>query len=253
MQSRPSVRADGAHFSGQQPRAVQKALGMLEAVAHLGPGTSAKEIARFADVPPTTAYRMLNFLVAEGFLVRVPDLSGFALGRRTAELAHSAAETRPSDSLHEVVEELRSHTRFGIHVASFSGGRLRFVDHDPDHEIAAVGVLSKHLHATALGKVMLAHHPQLGTGAAGLPRLTEYTICNHDELARELRMVVLDGFAHESQESRIGRAGLAVPIRDESTCVVGGLYLQGAAGRVHPDDALVRFLIDGSARLTGML
>ena len=65
-------------------RAVQKALGMLEAVAHLGPGTTAKEIATFAGVPSATAYRMLNLLVAEGFLVRVPDLSGFALGRRTA-------------------------------------------------------------------------------------------------------------------------------------------------------------------------
>ena len=64
---------------------------MLEAVAHLGAGATAKQIAAHAQVPPATAYRMLNFLVADGFLVRVPDLSGFALGRRTSELAYASA------------------------------------------------------------------------------------------------------------------------------------------------------------------
>lgn len=113
------------HFSGQQPRAVQKALGMLEAVAHLGPGTTAKEIATFAGVPSATAYRMLNLLVAEGFLVRVPDLSGFALGRRTAELSHAASSSGPAPTLHERVEDMRTHTRFGLHVASFAGSTLR--------------------------------------------------------------------------------------------------------------------------------
>ncbi|NLU82620.1 IclR family transcriptional regulator C-terminal domain-containing protein [Rhodococcus sp. HNM0569] len=242
-----------AHFSGRQPHAVQKALGLLEAVAHLGPGTSAKEIARFTDIAPTTAYRMLNLLVADGFLVRVPDLSGFALGRRTAELAHAAAETSPSASLHEIVEELRDHTRFGIHVASFAGGRLRFVDHDPDHEIIAINLLPKNLHANALGKIMLAlvsgHAPE-----PTLPRLTDFTIVDHDALRTELQGVAFRGFAYEHQETRLGRAALAVPVRDEAAFVVGGLYLQGSAERVRgDDDELVRFLVDGSARLAGLV
>lgn len=252
MPSRTPVRTEDTHFSGQQPQAVQRALGMLEAVAHLGPGTTAKEIARFAGVPPATAYRMLNLLVAEGFLVRVPDLSGFALGRRTAELAQAAADTGPLPSLHAAVEELRSRTRFAIHVASFAGGRLRIVDRDPDHEIAAVGMLSKHLHANALGKVLLAHLPDVHPDP-DLRRLTEFTICDPDELARHLRAVARDGFAHECQESRLGRAALAVPLHDRSAHVVGGLYLQGADGRVQPDDALVEFLVDGAERLTGMV
>ena len=252
MPSRTQVRTEGTHFSGQQPQAVQRALGMLEAVAHLGPGTTAKEIARFAGVPPATAYRMLNLLVAEGFLVRVPDLSGFALGRRTARSARAAADTGTLPSLHEAVEELRSRTRFAIHVASFAGGRLRIVDRDPDHEIAAVGMLSKHLHANALGKLMLAYLPDVHP-EPDLRRLTEFTICDLDELTRHLRAVVLDGFAHECQESRIGRAALAVPLRDRADHVVGGLYLHGADGRVQPDRELIRFLADGAEGLTGMV
>jgi DNA-binding IclR family transcriptional regulator len=245
------VRSSDTAFGGRQPHAVQKALGMLEAVAQLGPGTTAKEIAAFAGVPPATAYRMLNLLVADGYLVRVPDLSGFALGRRTAELAHAAAESSPSVSLHDVVEDLRACTRFGLHVASFTGGRLRFVDQDPDHEIVAIATLSKMLHANAIGKLMLAHG--LGMFPQPLRRLTEFTICDSELLARELRDVVSSGYAQEQQETRPGRAALAVPIRDTSSFVVGGLYLHGSAAKVQPEPELVRFLVDGSARLTGLL
>lgn len=240
-------------FGGQQPKAVRKALVMLEAVAHLGPGATAKEIARFAGVAPTTAYRMLNLLVADGFLVRVPDLSGFALGRRTAELSRAAVATDTSPTLHETVEDLRSHTRFGLHVASFAGGRLRFVDQDPDHEIVGIALLAKNLHANALGKVMLAHNPAMGVGLE-LRRLTDHTVCDPEVLRVELKQAQLDGHAFENQECRLGRSALAVPIRNHAAEVVGGLCLQGSPLRVSPaDPEQLRFLHEGSRRLTGLL
>ena len=226
---------------------------MLEAVARLGPGTSAKEIAKFAGVPTTTAYRMLNLLVADGFLVRVPDLSGFALGRRTAELAHAATESEPDISLHDVVEELRGHTRFGLHVASFGGGRLRLVDKDPDHEIIAISTLAKDLHANALGKLLLAHDPSVRPDPE-LRRLPEHTVDDPVLLDRELSTIRCDGYAVENQESRLGRAALAVPIRDQLAVVVGGLYVQGSVERVTARDReLVQFLFDGARRLTGLI
>ncbi|NMM90122.1 IclR family transcriptional regulator [Rhodococcus sp. SRB_17] len=244
---------DDAHFSGQQPRAVQKALGMLEAVAHLGPGTTAKEIATFTGVPSATAYRMLNLLVAEGFLVRVPDLSGFALGRRTAELSHAASASGPSPSLHDQVEEMRTHTRYGLHVASFNAGRLRFVDKDPDHEIIGITTLSKNVHSNALGKLLLAYDDRI-LDDLELRRLTEFTIHDRDELDEQLRSVRLQGFAFEIQECRLGRSALAVPIRDHADLVAGGLCVQGSFERVTPDDReLVGFLFDCARRLTGLL
>ncbi len=112
--------------------------------------------------------------------MRVPDLSASRWDAAPRELARAAADTGTLPSLHEAVEELRSRTRFAIHVASFAGGRLRIVDRDPDHEIAAVGMLSKHLHANALGKLMLAYLPDVHP-EPDLRRLTEFTICDPDE------------------------------------------------------------------------
>lgn len=106
-------------LGGHEPRAVQRALALLESAARLGSGATAKDIAALADIPPATAYRLLNILVADGYLVRIADLSGFALGRRTRELAGAAAEPTPIDNS-VLLEELREQLRFGVYLASFA-------------------------------------------------------------------------------------------------------------------------------------
>jgi DNA-binding IclR family transcriptional regulator len=74
-------------LSGRQPKAVRSALHVLEEVVSAGPGVTAKEISEALALPQATTYRILNLLVAEEYLVRLPDLAGFALGRRAARLA----------------------------------------------------------------------------------------------------------------------------------------------------------------------
>ena len=66
-------------LTGRQPKAVQSALSVLECVAVHWAGVTAKEVALALDMPPATAYRLLNLLVGEEYLVRLPDLRGFGL------------------------------------------------------------------------------------------------------------------------------------------------------------------------------
>lgn len=85
---------DERALSGRQPQAIRHAFAALRCVAQLGPGTTAKDVAGTLGVSPATAYRLLNFLVAEEYLVRLADLRGFALGERVAEL--TGAEPAPT-------------------------------------------------------------------------------------------------------------------------------------------------------------
>ena len=85
-----------APLSGRQPKAVRSALAVLEEVVAAGPGVTAKEISAALRLPPATTYRLLNLLVADEYLVRLPDLKGFALGRRAARLALPAAPAVPT-------------------------------------------------------------------------------------------------------------------------------------------------------------
>ncbi|MDT7644069.1 MAG: hypothetical protein QOC75_1069, partial [Pseudonocardiales bacterium] len=72
---------------GRQPRAVRNALAALAEVVSAGPGVTASEISAALRLPRATTYRLLNLLVAEEYLVRLPDLRGFALGARAGRLA----------------------------------------------------------------------------------------------------------------------------------------------------------------------
>ena len=99
---------DGS-LSGRQPKAVQSALQVLEQVARAGVGVTAKEIAEHLSMPSATTYRLLNLLVADGYVVRLPDLSSFSLGPRMGVLIVHAdrvldqsAGCRRSSAMHSV-------------------------------------------------------------------------------------------------------------------------------------------------------
>jgi DNA-binding IclR family transcriptional regulator len=232
--------------AGHEPAAVRKALALLEAVAQLGSGATARDISRESGIPPATAYRLLNLLVADGYLVRIADLSGFALGRRTRELAGAvpepAAEFRPISA---VVEELRARVRFGIFVASYADGRVRLVDRDPDHELTSEGAIRTHLHASAIGKLLLAHRPELAP--APLRAVTARTITRPDALTAELTTIRASDAAREVDELRWGRSALAVPVRDRNRAVIGCLVAIGRTGRIGVDDAGFAGLLRGYA------
>ncbi|QGF23051.1 helix-turn-helix domain-containing protein [Raineyella fluvialis] len=83
---------DGVGLRARQPQAVRNAFAVLEEVARCGAGVTGTEVARHLGMPKATAYRLLNMLVEDEYLVRVPDLSGFALGRKVAWLVALTAD-----------------------------------------------------------------------------------------------------------------------------------------------------------------
>src|SRR5262245_66542742 len=104
---------DGS-LSGRQPKAVQSALQVLEQVARAGVGVTAKEIAEHLSMPSATTYRLLNLLVADGYVVRLPDLSGFSLGPRLGVLIDAAVSPIVCTAAREGLGELRVSVGFGV-------------------------------------------------------------------------------------------------------------------------------------------
>lgn len=220
-------------LSGHEPRAVQRALALLEATARLGSGATAKDIAALAEIPAATAYRLLNILVADGYLVRIADLSGFALGRRTRELAGAAGEPTPVDNS-VILEELRDQLRYGVYLVSYAEGKIRLVDRDPDHELSGERTLVNTPHASAIGKLLLAAQPELTT--VPLRKITAHTITNTDDLELELSRIRRGEPAREVDEIRVGRSAIAVPVLDAHTHITGALAVIGPTGRLSVDD-----------------
>ena len=232
-------------MTGRQPQAVRRALAVLEAVAAAGIGVTAKEISTELRIPPATTYRLLNLLVAEEYLVRLPDLRGFAVGRRAANLA-PASPSIPT-AARTVMERLRTRVRWGAHLAGYVGHRIVFLDPDPDHPPADSDALSRHLHATALGQLLLAEHEEYLPDQS-LARLTPGTVVDPSTLRRRLAEITDRGFARQSGEFRADYGCMAVPVRafgDER--LIAGVVLTGAAARVAAAGAELSAVLHESA------
>ncbi|MGC0364741.1 DNA-binding IclR family transcriptional regulator [Rhodococcus sp. 27YEA15] len=245
-----------ANLTGRQPKAVQSALRVLEEVARAGSGVTAKEVARSLALPQATTYRLINLLVGEGYLVRLPNLSGFALGRKIGIFVDAASAPVVCGAARDVLEELRMQVRFGVHLAYFSGtGSLRFVDADPDFPPGDEHLVNQCMHGSALGKLLLAEESDLQgiLPDRGLHRATRFTISNLTELLAQLDQVQAQGFAKQVEELREDCACLAVPIRDRRGRLTAGLSVSTAKEKEHLLDRQVDLLRTFADRLGPLL
>jgi DNA-binding IclR family transcriptional regulator len=245
---------DPLPLSGRQPRAVRSALAVLEEVVAAGPGVTAKEISAALRLPPATTYRLLNLLVGEEYLVRLPDLKGFALGRRAARLAVPVGPP-VSTAARAVIGHLRGRVRWGVHLASYHTGQVVLVDRDPDHPPSDDAVLARYPHASALGLLLLAEQPDWRALARDMRALTEHTVTDTSGVDRALAVVTREGMARQSGQVRPDRGCLAVPVRDPGDgTLVAGLALCGPAARVaEPNEELVALLREHADRLAPLL
>lgn len=241
-------------FSGRQPKAVQSALRVLEQVARAGAGVTAKEVSAALELPSATTYRLLSILVGEGYLVRLPDLTGFALGHKIGVLIDAAVAPTVPAAAREVLEELRLTVRFGLHLAYFTNTSVRLADADseypPPHDES---FLNKNLHACALGKLLLAEKDDPGSLLFPSAVTSVRAIPTEVELRNELAKADADGFAVQAGELDSTSACVAVPIRSSTGSLIAGLALSGDVDHAPALIRCVPALRDCATRLTPLV
>ncbi len=195
-----------------------KVFALLEAFDSGHRSLSLSELARRAGLPPPTAHRLAAELVGWGALVRRPT-GEFVVGRKLWDLGLLAPVNA---GLREIaspfLNDLHAATLATVHLAVRDGAEVLYVDRLSGH--ASVPVVSQigsrlPLHATGVGKVLLAHAPEDVQNAvlAHLVRVTPYTITQPGRLREQLRRVRSEGCASTNEEMSLGACSVAVPIR----------------------------------------
>lgn len=235
-----SARRDPAH---QHPSTVSNSLEILETVAAFGLGVTAKEIAGALHMPPATAYRLLNALVAEEYLVRTADLRGFGLGARLNRLVITASAPHLCARAHHQLDVIRAQVRFAVHLVVFQSTSVRVLDPDPDHPMRAERELVRYLHASAAGQLLLATHTtwQKLLPSTGLRQLTPTTLTSLAELDEAIQKIRVDNYAMQRDQLEVGLACAALPILDRDGDTAGALCIAGPSNRTevlltHIDD-----------------
>jgi DNA-binding IclR family transcriptional regulator len=186
------------------------------------------DLARRAGMPLATAHRLVGELRRWGALARRPD-GEYVIGRRIWDLGLLAPVRA---DLHQAaspfLHDLYGATLATVHLAVRDGTEALYVDRVSGNHSAPLRsrVGSRlPLHATGVGKVLLAHAPEevLRAVLGRLTRITPYTVTQPGRLLEQLRRVRADGYATTGEEMSLGACSVAVPVKGRDAEVVAAL------------------------------
>ena len=172
------------------------------------------DLAGELGLPKGTVHGLLRTLQHVGFVEQDPETGKYQLG---AALLHMGSSYLDGNELRTRAlnwsDSLASRTHEAVRIGTLHEGKVLIVHHvfRPDDSLQTLDVGSLlPAHATALGKVLLAHHPYALAEVAGngLAAYTDATICDPERLERELARSRERGWAADIGELRPG-AGVA--------------------------------------------
>ena len=226
-----------------RPSALDRALPVLKHLARYPRGINLDALSFQLEMPKSTLHRALAALSRAGF-VEHDDRGEYRLGIEFLRVAFEFHDARDEQvtiqpALEALVRQFGESAVFGrrdgadvVYLASVPPPVERFT-------IAAKVGARVALHATALGKVILAYEADrqqvlddLFRASDPLASRTTSTIRTRDAVAAELDHVRAQGFALELQENDLGVEGIAFPVfLDDPRRLTGAIALLTAAVR----------------------
>ncbi|MNJ48186.1 Pca regulon regulatory protein [compost metagenome] len=99
------------------------------------------------------------------------------------------------------------------------------------------------MHASASGKVFLAHMPELELQSFlqnyKLTKLTENTITDKKKLLNNLQQIREQGYSVEDEEIEAGAYSIAAPVKDAAGQTIGTISIVGSLSRIKENEEQV--------------
>ena len=207
-----------------------RALTLLSAFDEAHPRLTLSELSRRSGLPLSTAHRLLAELEAHHAVERDGDGS-YTVGRWIWQLGTLAPVQRELRAVaFAPMQDVYQATHENVHLAVLAANRALYIERI--HGSTSVSVATRPgrplpLHATGVGKVLLAYAPDevVRTCLEHLNPVTPYTIVAPERMRRELAAVRRAGYARTVEEMTLGTSAIAVPIFGTDDEVVAALGL----------------------------
>jgi DNA-binding IclR family transcriptional regulator len=222
-------------------QSVDRAVRILKALGEHPGRLGLADLAERVGLAKTTVHGLLRTLQEHGLVEQHLDTDKYQLGPELLQLGNSYLDLNELRSRSLAWSELLA-SRVGeaVRVGVPHTGGVLVVHHvfrpDASLQLLEVGALLP-LHATALGKAVLAYVDGDDVDdlvRSGLQKLTGQTHTTAAALRRDLTSVRELGYAVEREEALLGEGGVAAPIFDRRSEAIGAV---GVAG---PKERLVR-------------
>ena len=220
-------------------QSIERASAILRALASGPRRLGVSDLSDRLGLAKGTTHGLLRTLQAEGLVEQDPETGKYQLGAALLQLANSYLDVNELRSRSIAwSDRLASGSGEAVRVGALHGDGVIVVHHvfrmDNSLQIPEVGAHLP-LHATALGKAILAHHPAVADGllAGGVSRLTHATVVSPAAVRRMLEDVREKGWAAEREEAIIGEASIASPVFDRGGGAAGAIGIVGPVERLY--------------------
>lgn len=214
------------------------------------------DLSRALGIPRATIYRLVRTLILYGLVKQ--NGTRYRLGYRVLELASQVPELPTIErQVVPLLQDLMTRTGETSHFAVVDEGYVTYLAKvDSPHPIrmfSRVGWRGP-LHATGVGKAILAHSPPELLDkviAEGLMPLTSRTIVDPDHLKAELDSIRGRGLSIDDGELIDGLYCMAVPVLNGDRCH-GAVSIAGPRDRMLAGSAHAETLADIASQVGGL-
>lgn len=218
---------------------LHKTLDILENLKEEQSGVRLADLSRNVELPKATVYRILSTLESRGYVDRRQD-GGYCMARKFFDLKRDIPiqQRLPRDS-QPLMDKLVDSCKETVNLGILDAGEvvvINTVESPQSVRMSSKIGNRRHLHATGLGKVLLAGmtDPEVLRliRLKGLPRLTANTIVAKNALMNEIHRVREQGFAIDNQENEIDGRCVGAPIHGPDGAIVAALSISGPVFRM---------------------
>lgn len=204
-------------------------------------GARLKDLSQNLDLPPSTVHRYLHTLENLEYIVR--EGNEYYLSLRFLDHGiHTRNRRNGYPLFEEKTKELAQETEERAEFLVYEYGRGVHLCHEVgERAVQTESRVGKrvHLHSTAAGKCILATLPEDKReqilSELELPKQTQNTITDLDELRDELELVNDRGYGINDEERLMGLRSVAVPVTGKEDAFVGTISISGPTNRLHDE------------------
>lgn len=241
-------------------QSVERALKLIELLAHEKREMSLTELSQKAGWPKSTVHGLLSTLRDYHYVEQSAETGRYHLGVRLFELGNlvgSSWDVRAAAK--PAMQRLSIQLGETVQLATEDQGEVLYLEKiDSTHLMRIVSEVGVRLpmHCSGLGKVLLAHKTATEVKwivtQKGLPALTTQTITSMARLERELAEIRKNGYGFDNGEIMDGLRCVAAPIYDANNRVRYALSVSGLSTNMQGErlEKVVQMVVEAARSIS---
>ena len=230
-------------------QSVERALKILDLFDEFEPELKITEISDKMELNKSTVHSLLKTLEKHKYIDQNPENGKYKLGLKLIERGNCVVSTIDIRQVARTyLLDLAKRTGQTVHLGILNGKEGVYIDKiEGESSIIRFSKIGKGfpLHATAIGKVLLAFQEPKETNLLlsdyNFTEQTEYSITIQDEFLAQIEKVHQQGYAIDNQENELGVRCIAAPLLNFENKVLAGISISTLISQVN-DEKLEKYI-----------